>query len=821
MRTRVLKHLFRISERTALLSKAPLVFWIFRCWLLVLLLTGLVELPAQAGNIEIWVEPHPMYNNGYADDYWHETIEDAFAYLRSTHDMCGSELIDPPCYSYGLSPQPHPIITMTLNGIPYWHISDLKICQKGSCSLFDMAGGTIQTNLWCPESPIFTGLQLVNYLDIVNVSGTGTGNFLYKCVGTIHETEPCNDCDGRGNPIHPSTGQKLQVESDYASSNGGLQFSRTYRSTNGYFTSPATPSFTDNTLPGITGGCLPGSFTDNLGKVHNYCFPYVSNGTQTYRLFTPEGRYINFSGPADAVVAKADVNIKVSQRSNANGDNEWVIQREDDSVEIYSTQGLLQRKTSLGGSPDIVYSYSDANTPATQAPLADLLIRMTDEGGRHLDFTWDASTRMQTMTNPEGGLYQYGYDAYSNLTSVTYPDHSQRLYHYSEAAYINNGQACPNGAGLPNALTGITDENGVRYAFFKYDCDGRAISTQHVDGIDRYSFSYTGNVDTAVTTTETDPLGTVRTRRYAQLLSVVQPVSVTQPAPDGKGTVTSSISYDANGNIISRNDFNGITTTYSYDLTRNLETSRTEAAGTAETRTISTDWHPQFRLPLTITEPGLKTSYGYDAKGNITQKTLTDLVTKTTRQWNTSYTYSSTGQILTKVEDGPRTDVKDLTRYDYYPENATCADIPIGCRGQLKQVTNPLGHTTSISRYNASGAPLTIIDPNGLETQLTYDARQRITSLDSGGEKTVYTYDPAGQLTHITFANGAKLEYHYDNAHRLVQINDQLGNTLQYTLDNMGNRITEELSDANGQLTRTQSRAYDALSHLQKLNLSQ
>jgi len=136
-------------------------------------------------------------------------------------------------------------------------------------------------------------------------------------------------------------------------------------------------------------------------------------------------------------------------------------------------------------------------------------------------------------------------------------------------------------------------------------------------------------------------------------------------------------------------------------------------------------------------------------------------------------------------------------------------------------VTNPLGHTTSISRYNASGAPLTIIDPNGLETQLTYDARQRITSLDSGGEKTVYTYDPAGQLTHITFANGAKLEYHYDNAHRLVQINDQLGNTLQYTLDNMGNRITEELSDANGQLTRTQSRAYDALSHLQKLNLSQ
>jgi len=136
-------------------------------------------------------------------------------------------------------------------------------------------------------------------------------------------------------------------------------------------------------------------------------------------------------------------------------------------------------------------------------------------------------------------------------------------------------------------------------------------------------------------------------------------------------------------------------------------------------------------------------------------------------------------------------------------------------------VTNPLGHTTSISRYNASGAPLTIINPNGLETNLTYDERQRVTSLDMGGEKTVYTYDPTGQLTRITLANGATLDYHYDNAHRLIQVNDQLGNNLQYSLDNMGNRINEELSDANGQLTRTQSRAYDALSRLQTLNLPQ
>jgi len=811
-----LKQLSRISEQKAFLSKVSFRFWVVRCWLLVLMLTGLVDIPVQAGNIEIRVDPRIMFLSPFETppDYLHETAIDAWNYYKIIEkpDGCSG---DPPYCQYYINFGPSsPLYGFgTVNGVPAFYTADANFCYKGSCQLSSGAGSyTVMANVSCPQSPIGFS-QMPTYIG---------NNVEIVCTGTISEIEPCNDCDAKGNPIHPGTGQKLQVETDYTSPSGGLKFERTYRSSNGLFTSVATTTFIDNSFTGSSGSCLPGTFTDGNGRIYNYCFPYVGNGTQTYRLFTPEGRYIMFSGPANAVVAKADANIKVSQRTNASSDNEWVIQREDDSVEVYSTKGLLQRKTSLGGSPDIIYSYSDATTPASIAPRAGLLIRMTDEGGRHLDFSYDGIARLITMTNPEGGLYHYDYDENNNLSGVIYPDRSLRQYHYNEAAYINNGTACPNSTvGLPNALTGITDENGLRYAFFKYDCDGRAVSTEHVDGIDKYSFTYSGNVETAVTTTETDPLGTVRTRHYEQLLSVVQPVSVTQPAPDGKSTVTSSISYDANGNIASRIDFNGITTTYSYDLTRNLETSRTEAAGTAEARTISTDWHPQFRLPVTITEPGLKTIYGYDARGNITQKTLTDLVTKTTRQWNTTYTYSATGLIISKVEDGPRTDVKDLTQYDYYSENATCTDTPLGCRGQLKQVTNPLGHTTSISRYNASGAPLTIINPNGLETSLTYDERQRVTSLDMGGEKTVYNYDRAGQLTRITLANGATLDYHYDNAHRLVQINDQLGNTLQYTLDNMGNRINEELSDANGQLTRTQSRAYDALSRLQKLNLPQ
>src|SRR5690554_1360902 len=117
------------------------------------------------------------------------------------------------------------------------------------------------------------------------------------------------------------------------------------------------------------------------------------------------------------------------------------------------------------------------------------------------------------------------------------------------------------------------------------------------------------------------------------------------------GQQASSISHDANGNVVSRSDFKGVTTTYQYDLTRNLETSCTEAVGTPEERTITTEWHPSFRLPTRITEPGRTITFTYDANGNRLTKTVT--AGGQSRTW--SYTYNSFGQV-TRV-DGPRTDI--------------------------------------------------------------------------------------------------------------------------------------------------------------------
>ena len=141
-------------------------------------------------------------------------------------------------------------------------------------------------------------------------------------------------------------------------------------------------------------------------------------------------------------------------------------------------------------------------------------------------------------------------------------------------------------------------------------------------------------------TTVTDALNTARTYNFQTILGVVKSTGQSQPGGSGCGASASALSYDANGNVASRTDFNGNRTDYTYDLTRNLETSRTEGltatgATTPATRTITTVWHPTFRLPVQITNANQQTTYSYNSQGNITHKTIKDTAANTTRSWNT------------------------------------------------------------------------------------------------------------------------------------------------------------------------------------------
>jgi YD repeat-containing protein len=636
----------------------------------------------------------------------------------------------------------------------------------------------------------------------------------FKCTLVRGNKYP-DSCDTTGNPIYTAYGNKLQREIDYTeTSSSNLRLDRLYRS--------ALTSQMD--ISHLSTNKSLGSFGVNWVHSYSRAINFVSNSTlSAVYAYRPDGRMHIFRPSVNGWIPDADISDKITELKDTTSGStigwQYTIASTNE-VENYDSKGLLiSIKARTGEIQTLTYSTNTRNV---------LLIRVTDHYGRQLNFTYDSFGRISSMTDPADNITRYSYDASGNLSTVTYPDDTPAdLSNNPKKTYIYGELANTANVSQPNALTGIIDENGVRFATFKYAANRFAISTEHANGVEKYSLVYTFDALGKRITNVTDPLGSVRTTYFTTVLGVMKSTGTNQPGGSGCSAASSAITYDANSNVSSRTDFNGNRTNYRYDLTRNLETSRTEGltkagAATPATRTITTLWHPAFRLPVQITNGNQQTTYVYNSQGDLTDKTVKDTATNTARSWHTTYTYSSVpGVLLQKVEDGPRTDVADLTTYDYYPSDAACTGGHLGCRGQLKQLTDALGHVTQLDRYNAHGQVEQLTDPNGLVTTLAYDLRQRLVSFDSGGETTTYTYDPAGQLTRITRPDGAYLEYSYDAAHRLIKTQDNLGNTLVYTLDALGNRIKEEAHDPNGQLARTQSRVYDALSRLQNLILPQ
>jgi RHS repeat-associated protein len=595
----------------------------------------------------------------------------------------------------------------------------------------------------------------------------------------------------QGNPINAGFGNKFQRETDYTASSTTLALVRSY-----------------NSLANLNPSELGHPFGWNWRSTYSRA---VLARNQYRSVYRPDGRFFDYSFNSGTQSWRSDADTKsiLVQLPNSAG---WRYTNTDrDEVEIYSDNGKLQSITTRSGVVQTL-AYSDGTSganggyvldssgnPTSTVLPAGLLIRVTDSFGQVLSFGYSALNHVVKVTDPAAGVYRYAYDGVGNLSSVTYPDSKVRTYLYNEQVNTAN-------TNLPSALTGIVAEDSFRFATYKYDASGRAVSTEHAGGAEKVSVAYTldggGNIISSVVT---DALNTARTYSFSSVVGVVKSTAVSQPCVSGCGSAAAT-SYDANGNANSRTDFNGNVTTYAHDLARNLETSRTEASGTARARTITTAWHSTYRLPTQIDEPGHRTTYTHDASGNVLTKTELDTTTSTSRTW--TYTYNSFGQVLTS--DGPRTDVSDITTYTYY-----ACTTGYQC-GQIATITNAAGHVTTYNTYNAHGQPLTITDPNGVVTTLTYDARQRLTSRSVGSELTSFTYWPTGLLKKATLPDGSYLEYTYDAAHRLTGINDSEGNHIAYTLDAMGNRTAEQMFDPSNVLTQTRTRVFNTLNRLWK-----
>lgn len=562
-----------------------------------------------------------------------------------------------------------------------------------------------------------------------------------------------------------------------------------------------------------------------------------------------DGRSGLFTQAGNVWSAQAPTRGKLEAALDGTGQQTgWRVSFDDTpEISLYDMQGRLLQITQLTGDT-VRLAYTTDSASKLQAATHD-------RSGRSLAFQYDASTGyLATVAVAGGQMLALGLDESLGanvppqgiLTSLTYPDGGVLRLHYEDARW-------------PAAMTGMTDELGVRLSTYAYDASGRVASSGRGPGatIGRIGLSY-GDLYTA----ETDARGTTRNFGFVNAGKIRRYTGVSQPAGSGTAGATSTASFDANGNLTSKLDRNGYKSCHAFDATRNLETTRIEgivgsvacpddlsgyaASVNSLQRKTSTQYHPDWPLPARRAEPRLITTSIYNGQPDPTaggatascapasallpdgkpiavlckkvEQPTTDatgslgfgaMPTGTAQTW--TYTYNPYGQMLTA-----RDPLNLLTTYAYYSDT-TADHMP----GDLQSVTDDTGLVTQYTHYDRSGRGLQSIDPYGTVTDTTYTPRGwvssvTVTSPDEEAQITTYIHDSVGQLRKATLPKGVVLEYNYDAAHRLTGVKDNAGNTVTYTLDDIGNRKAEDLKDPDGSLMRNIARVYDALNRLQR-----
>lgn len=613
-----------------------------------------------------------------------------------------------------------------------------------------------------------------------------------------------------GNPINAATGNKYEREDDMSFS-PLLSFTRHYNSYGAFQEYGLGYGWTHSYSRRIE---YSSSQNDGLGaKVHR-----------------PTGGFFLFIKDRDDswMPNSGDLDSLQTEKDAGGNDIGWAFKNEaDQETERYDILGRLISISSQSGD-EVVLEYNDGVVAGNSTDF--LLTKVSDRAGRSITLHYDGVGRLIEVVDPVGHSYAYVYDAQGMLSGVTYPNSGSAGYLYNESAFTN-------GANLPHAMTGIVDAS-VRYATFKYNTSGKAVSTEHGGSADKFSVQYGENNYAMVT----DPLGNTQYWYFTVYGGVMKQTGFRDYCA-GCPTQLISTSYDTNGHIKQRTDRLGYITDHVRDV-EDLETELIEAKGTVAQRKVQTDWNTVIRKPSERRSYNAlnaligKSAWTYNARGQALTATQTDPVTASNR--TTTTTYCEAADItnglcpllgLVTSVNGPRTDVADTTTYTYYAsDDASCASSPTTCshrKGDLWKVTDALGRVTETLAYDGAGRVLSVKDANGVVTDFTYHPRGWLTArkvrgtnnaVETDDQITAIEYWPTGLVKKVTQPDSAFTAYTYDAAHRLTDISDNAGNTIHYTLDNAGNRTAEETKDAGNTLRRTLSRVYNLLGQRQTAN---
>jgi RHS repeat-associated protein len=542
--------------------------------------------------------------------------------------------------------------------------------------------------------------------------------------------------------------------------------------------------------------------------------------------------------------------------------------------------GLLAAKT-LPSGKRITYQYDARNRLiSTTFPdgtresitygtgvLAALPVTETDRRGVTTTYEYDGTRRLKKIVRaankPEKLEELFEYVPGTELISATTVagDRTEFVYDQRNREITRRRFATNTGVltwqrsyDLADRLATETDPYG-RKTFHVYDANGREVrlvrelipggvpAGANLTTLVRIT---TGNPPYVITDKELDPMGRVlsstnergfrTTSKYDSLGRQVELVE----ADGTPGARVTRFEYDLAGNrtrtVLPRAFREGgqFQTLYSY-TGRDLQASRTEAAGTTEAATTGYTYDPDA-LPSTITDPrggvsasaydtsnrlqstkdvaGFTTAFAYDAAGNRTS------VTNPLGQ-ATTYTFDGHNRVLTE-----RNAAGEVTTYQY-DDNLTdgvgldltyqtqLAGLGFGAKatGHATLVTNPAGEAeltvedglrrrilsidgtggitrTSYDTVVAGLVEVAITNPLGSVTRQRRDAldRPRI-AIDALGKQSTSSLDPGGNVVSSRDPLGNGEDCTFDELDRRKTCTDSQGDSTTFESDAAGNPI--------------------------------
>ena len=582
----------------------------------------------------------------------------------------------------------------------------------------------------------------------------------------------------------------------------------------------------------------------------------VSEPDGSLSYYDGTGRVDRFERSGNGYIAPHGVFLDV--RASSGGG--VVVRYPDGTMLFFDALGrlakMLDRNVTMADESDgnvMRFSYNE------QGRLASVL----DATGRAIQFSYYSPTYsptgaitggawpglLSTVTDFDGRVVQYAYDAFGRLAKVTGPDPQSARSEQQVTSYtwgpaptsgnfrldvLRSGQITSERDGEGRTIYTATYAPGDAWRVeslatgggtWTYSQSGSAMTVTDPNG---HPWKYTFDANGRVTGVE-EPGGATTQHVFdgeGRLSATIRPMGTRTPLTDAI-----SYSYDPRGSGGDKRPMLNVTAIVEIPRVGSPEA----AVGVTRATTVQYDAR---NLPTVISRPGgAATTIVRDARGNATS--ITDAAGVTT-----TFTFNERGQVRTIVAPraGTATYAYETTNAmkNGYLKSVTTTDgttaYAVDNRGNLVQAAKAGGATVTyvvnkldqveeesgtsaktIQTYDGAGAlvsrqVLASSDPGTptfSTTQYAIDELGRVRTRTEDGQPTTYGYDPAGNIATVAAPGVAQVVYGYDLRDRVVSVTqgsqatqfaydlngvqtavtNARGKTTSFALDGFGNRV--------------------------------